>query len=485
MADIVLVKPSVGWYDTIKSHLDVPLGILGAATLVNQEYEVKIIDQQLDQEWKKHIRQELNQNPLLVGMGAMTGEQLRHAIEIAEFVRQEEKKMPIVWGGIHPTLMPEQTIKDARVDYVVKGEGEVTIKELAKSLEKGKSIDTVQGIYYKDNGFIKSTPQRPYADMNELPIMPFELLDMEKYLPKNFGMKSIILESSRGCPFRCTFCRNTTSYFRRWGALRPEKVIELMQHVKEKYGVKAVHFQDENFFTDINRAKETVGLIKTELPDMQWLVNSLRIDTLDRMDRDFLRLIDDSNCIQLKIGVESGSPRILKMIKKDITVEQVIRVNRKLADFKTSPLYNFMCAFPHETVEDIRKTVNLIFKLYHDNKKAKSSAINIYTPYPGTELYDETIKMGFKEPETLDEWSQYSFEKTEPVWLPKEQQRLVKSLFFSSLFMTGYDEEFINSPFIKLGIKLYQPIAKFRTKNMFFKGMIEPKIKEMVVRNYE
>ena len=127
----------------------------------------------------------------------------------------------------------------------------------------------------------------------------------------------------------------------------------------------------------------------------------------------------------------------------------------------------------------------MIFKLYHDNKKAKSSAINIYTPYPGTELYDETIKMGFKEPETLDEWSQYSFEKTEPVWLPKEQQRLVKSLFFSSLFMTGYDEEFINSPFIKLGIKLYQPIAKFRTKNMFFKGMIEPKIKEMVVRNYE
>jgi len=487
MAEVLLIKPSTGWYDSIKSHLDLPLGILSAATLIDQEYDVKFIDQQLEQNWKEKVKKELDKNPILVAVSAMTGGQILKALETAEFIRQESKDTKIVWGGPHPTIMPLQTIKDSRADIVVQGEGEETFYDLAKALEKDKPLKDVSGIWYKENGNVRFTGQRHYGDPDKFPMLPFHLVNIKDYMPSYFGLKTINLESSRGCPFRCTFCKNTVKEtdYRRWRAWSPKTTIDYMKYVRDEFGVELVHFQDENFFVNLKRAKDIMEGIKTELNDMHWIVNGIRIDTIDLVNEDYLKLLVESNCLQIKIGVESGSQKILDLIKKDINIDQVYRANRKLAKFDTSPLYNFMCGFPYETKEDLQATINMMFKLKKDNPKAQTSAVNMYTPYPGTELYDDVLKMGFKEPITLEGWGNHSFESVEPIWLPKEHQKLVKSTFFLSLFLTGYESSYASSPIFLAAKKMYEPIAKFRMKNMFFKAMIEPKLSEMVLKNYQ
>lgn len=486
MADIILIKPSSGWMDKIKTSLDIPLSILYASILANQKYTIKVIDEEIEKDWKQAIENELKNSPLLVGITTMTGEQIKHALKISRFIKQLSPNVKIVWGGVHPTIMPVQTISDPSIDIVVEGEGEETLLELADALKHSKTLKKVRGICYKENNKITCTGARAYIDLNKLPLPPYKILEMKKYLPTYFGKKTINMESSRGCPFRCTFCRNNIDKEKKkWRPFNEESMMKHIRHLVKTYGIEAIHFQDENFFIDLKRARNIITQMKKEFPHLHWLVNSIRIDTLDRMDDEYLRFLEQSSCIQLKIGVESGSDRILQMIKKDINVEQIMKVNKRLAKFSMKALYNFMCGFPSETKDDIKKTINLIFQLKKENKNAASSAVNIYTPYPGTEMYEEVKRLGFKEPKNLDEWAEHSFESVKPTWLPKKQQKIVENIYFTSLFLTDYDKEFLGSNWMKLAMNCYKPIARIRIKNLFFPLMLEKKIKDKILKIYE
>jgi radical SAM superfamily enzyme YgiQ (UPF0313 family) len=478
MTDVVLVQPKVGDWDTVRSHPALPLALLCASTLVDKEYKVRIIDQRTDKNWKDNLIEELSNEPLCVGITSMTGSQIKYALEVARMVKQHSQ-VKAVMGGIHASLLPEQTLQNENIDIVVQGEGEATLYELVKHLDENKPLEGVEGLWYKSDGTIKSNPPRPFIDLNELPELPYHLVDVNNYTPEFKGKRTLYMELSRGCPYSCAFCYNFTYHKRKWRALSAEKSFERIKYAAENFNIQNIYFVDDNFFVDLKRAEDLAKLLIDYGHDITWEVQGIRINTVEKMSDEFIKLLEAAGCRKIHFGVESGSARVLKLVKKGITYKQVRSVNQKLKTARIITQYNFMSGFPSETLEDLKETVDLAFELMNTSPNVIISPICNYVPYPGTELFDEALKAGFKIPSTLEGWSNFDYGNIP--WMSDERRKLLESLFFSSMFVNG-GRGMVSSPLFKLIAETYKPLARYRVKNLAFKFMIESKLKNLFIR---
>ena len=340
-SDIILVYPKTG-FDVEKVSIMLPLSVLSAAScLIEEGFRVKIIDQRMDASWEKTLIDELRDNPLFVGVSSMTGTQIRYGLSASHIVR-EHSNIPVVWGGCHPSLLPEQTLEHPDVDVVVRGDGESALLELARTLDKGANFSGVRGLSYKtESGRQKKTPDRPVQPLSDLPRVPYELVDVKDYLRR--GCDSFVYVSSRGCPFDCAYCSNPVLSGRNWRALEAEQVVSELQELRDKYSFKKLIFFDENFMVEKKRAKEIAEGIRG---DFQWEIQA-RIDSASPVE--YKRMMGHGLC-GIQPGVESGSPRILEMINKRATVEKVISFNQKMEKTDVICTYNFMMGLPTETI---------------------------------------------------------------------------------------------------------------------------------------
>ncbi len=474
MADVVLVQPVVGNMDSIRSAPSLPLALLEAASLMDgRGYRVKLIDQRLDRRWREHLVRELREGPLCVGTTAMTGPQIRGALEASQVVRQNSG-VPTVWGGIHPSLLPGQTLRDPRVDFVVKGEGEETFLELAEALGGGKRFEDIRGLWWKDErGAIRANPERPFLDMDALPDPPFHLVNVRDYMPLYMGLRTIYLQSSRGCPYPCTYCYNTVYNDRRWRMLSATRTVALLRKVRD-LGAENVWFVDDEVIIDRQRLEEICRGILRESIDIHWEVQGIRVNNALRMDDGMLRLVEKSGCLRLIFGVESASERILRMIKRNIPLDQVRAINRRLRDTGIIAHFNFMCGFPEETPEDLKQTVDFVFSLLRENPRARIAGVHIFTPYPGTELYDYVVRKGyFTPPASLEEWADFGW-MTAP--MTTQDKEMLESLFFCSLFADRKWNENITNPLVRVAAVAYGPVARWRMRHLFFQWMVEKRI---------
>jgi len=477
MSDIIFVMPVEGFWIKFRKGNHLPASLLAAATLLDKEgYNVKIIDQRANPNWERNLRDELKQIPLFVGITTMTGPQIIHALNISKIVKQYG--IPVVWGGVHPSLMPQQTLENENIDMVVQGEGEITALELAHGLETEKPLNGVKGLWYKEGLRIKSNGVRPFLDLNELPDLPYHLVNMNDYVSNFYGHNLLSFFTSRGCPFNCGFCYNTIYNKRKWRALTAEKTLDRIESLIHKYKIEGVWFRDDNFFVDKKRAASILESLKTY--DIVWGTSGARIDLLGALDNKFIDLMNESECKFLFIGVESGSDRILKLMGKGTTVSQILEVNRKMQRLNAIQRMNMMIGVPTETREDLEKTVSLSLKLLKGNKNAILSQFQIFTPYPGTDLYNLSIKHGFKPPTNLEEWSKFRFEATSIPWADIEMKDLLRMLAFTSWFVDTKLKGLAGSSLVKLLSKLYRPVAKYRFKNLDARLPIEIKFAEYV-----
>jgi radical SAM superfamily enzyme YgiQ (UPF0313 family) len=350
---------------------------------------------------------------LCFGVSTMTGPQIGHALGVCAEVRRRFPDVPIVWGGIHPSLLPEQTLAHPLVDIVVAGEGEETFPELVGALEAGADLSKVAGIWYKDGGALSRTAERDFTDLDRLPPLTYHLLKVALYSRRLFGADHFSFNSSRGCAYRCKFCWDPAMHKRRFRAMRPETVIAHLERLVRDFGLRRFLFTDDNFFLDMGRARGILEGIARSPFGIALGKLQARADAVCRMDAEFLELLVRAGVRRLTIGVESGSPRILQMISKDETVETALEANRKLAGFPIVPLYFFMMGFPTETPEELGQSISLALQLLRENPNADVS-FNIYTPYPGTPLYHEAVERGLPAPGSLDEWSRVSFRRPPP-----------------------------------------------------------------------
>jgi anaerobic magnesium-protoporphyrin IX monomethyl ester cyclase len=477
---VVLFNPAPRSGFQAHRRVELPLSVLCPATpLDRQGYDVVIVDQFADPHWEQAFEEAMAQRPICLGVTCMTGPQILRAVEISRRAKARYPDLPVVWGGIHASLMPEQTLRHPDIDVVVVGEGEATFAQLVKVLQAGGSPAEVAGIFYKDGGKVRATPGRPFVDIDKEPPLSYHLLDVERYRRKLFGVDHLTFNSSRGCTFRCAFCWDPVMHKREWRAMQPETVLDHLKRIIRDYGVRGFLFSDDHFFIDMKRARGIIeGIVRADL-GITISKLQIRADTICRMDTEFLDLMVRAGVKRFTVGIESGNQRVLDLIKKDMTVAQAIEANRKLAPYPIVPLYLFMMGMPTETPDELRQSIELADRLIAENPKAVKT-FNIYTPYPGTDLYGVALQRGLKVPERLEDWARFNFRHVDrdAAWIEPETRRLVENLDFPLMFL---GEQFTN-PYrgtnrvvVSLG-RLYAPVARYRVRRMDVRFPIESKL---------
>lgn len=477
---VVLVYPHIvkGWQ--ARPRMAMPMSLLCLTTPVtNAGYDVKIIDQRVEPRWESILRQELQQDPLCVGVSSMTGPQLRHALDISKMVK-EHGNAPVIWGGTHASLLPAQTVMNENIDVVVQGEGEESFPELVQALEGKRPLRTIKGIWYKENGHAKNTGRRPFIDPNQQPPLPYHLIDLSRYTRRLFGIGHLDFFTSRGCPHQCTFCYNAAFHNKEWRPMDPDLAIQNIKDFVQGYEVKGLHFNDSNFFFDLDRGRRILeGILKEGL---NVSISNINIDflTLLKMDEEDFTLLQRAGCRRLPVAVESGSKKIQQLLKKPVDVERLLEINRDLKKFDLALHYAFMMGFPTETEEDLAESISLALRLIDENPRADIS-FNIFTPFPGTELFDITIKNGLHAPERVEDWFSFNYRNLTQgaPWLSEKMRHLVEVLDFCIFlmgkrpFLQPYEE---TDPVVSLLCKIYAPFAKMRAKHFWDRFPIEMKL---------
>lgn len=403
---IVLVKPA----NLFGYSAYPPLGLLAVGTVLqNEGYTVKIINAAVERDYKNKLYSECRE-ALLVGITCCTSE-LASAIKIIDFVK-ERFAVPIVLGGWHPTLFPTQTCEDSKVSFVIEGEGDYALLELANCLSRRGNLQDVRGLVYKQKGEVIVNEYSNSLDVEELPIVNYNLMDISHYSASRLNdyfskaEKSWLpYQSSRGCPHRCAFCINAVTDNRKWRPKSSKKVIEEIGIIVEKHNLDHIRIIDDNFFVDLTRVKEICeGLIDSGI-NITWDAEC-RVDYFQegKLNYDLLNLCTQSGLVELTLGCESGSQRVLDYMKKDIQVADSINAVWRCNKHNIVPRCSFMTGTLGESVKESLQTADLIRFLRKIAPKM-ATGIATFRPYPRSEMCKEIEEVGLlKEPDSLRGW---------------------------------------------------------------------------------
>ncbi|MFC1724237.1 B12-binding domain-containing radical SAM protein [candidate division KSB1 bacterium] len=419
---VILIYPS---YDPDNPYPDFntdkmkkqPLGVLALGSYIKSVgYDVKFYEgrEHYKEDLRKAIIEEAK-NALCVGFSVMTS-QIKHAYLLSKELKELYPDLNIVWGSIHPTLYPEQTIEPDYIDYVIIGEAEHRFEQLLKYFGDEKvNINSIENLVWKNkNGAIVKNPVGPPVDVNKLPDPDYSLLNMDTFLKGPFWNyldykieRLFDLLTSRGCPYNCRFCATTLPAFKKWRPISAERVNNLIDIAVNKYKATHIQMNDDFFFGDKDRVYAIIEHIKKRKYKITWEALATVPLFKSYFTDDLLRQYKESGGIVIGMGVESGSDRILKHINKPQTVEEVMHAIRRCKEFDIIPKVSFITGIPGETHEEAVMTVKLIARIFEENPRTSFFVPGLFRPYPGADLYKECIKMGFKEPKTLEDWCNY------------------------------------------------------------------------------
>jgi anaerobic magnesium-protoporphyrin IX monomethyl ester cyclase len=369
-----------------------PLGLsYVAAALEKGGFKVEMLDNYLLGKPIDEVqRLVLKANPEILGITCSSASYPR-CVETAKAVKEVLPSCKVVVGGWHPSYMPESMLQHPEIDYVVMGEGERAMTELATSIVKGedpKAVAKVAGLAYKHHNGIMKTPQRFIENLDEIPFLARHLLPMHLYereIPflnvKPFDTMNI----ARGCPFNCIYCETRRLWGQTCRAFTPQRVIDEIEHMRTNYGTKGIYFVGDNFTINKKRTFALCKLIKESKLDIEWVCDT----RADMISQDLLRLMKDAGCRTIWFGVESGSPRILEKINKGITNEQTVQAFKLCKEEGIQTASSFILGIPGETIEDMEVTYRFAKQLDPD-----WAQFNVYVAVPGSGLYDEVIQKG-------------------------------------------------------------------------------------------
>ncbi len=367
----------------------------------------------------------------VVGFSCMTGQQIRFSLETATYLRSRLPNALFVWGGIHPTLHLEETAVHPLVDVAVDSEGEQTLLEIVQAHNSGRDVSGIPGTVVHRNGELITGPKRPFIDMNELPLPAYDLVNIDRY---PHCLDNFDYQTSRGCPFKCTFCYNLEFNNRSWRAPIADKTVDELEHLVKTYGVRRFAFVDDEFFIKVKRAERIYDLILERGLKLQWSA-SCRLDLCRRSTDEYMQKLKASGCSKLYFGGESGSEEMLVTIQKAIKVRDILEGVQKCIDNDVTPIVSFMAGTPGETSKQFNETLALISRLWEMDPRVTVNGIFPYSPYPGTPMFEDAKKAGLTVPDTLDGWGQWAFQyHPDHPWLSAWQQKRIRVAFYMVRF---------------------------------------------------
>lgn len=425
---ILLINPPYTNFEGMKEsggHM-MPLNLAYLAAYLRERIDCKIsiLDAEVRglnyEQIKRSIKKE---KPDLVGLTCPTPT-MSHVFKIVEMVKKEIRpKCATVLGGIHPTSMPAETITNSYVDYLVIGEGEITFFELVQAiLSKKKDLSQIDGIYFKKNGkVIPTKPRQLISDLDSIPFPARDLFDLNIYYQspskKVSSERAGPILTSRGCAFGCTHCISQKMWGRNVRFRSAENVIDEIEECIKKYDTREFNVFDDTFTLNQKRASQICQLIIDKKLNIHWNALS-RVNT---MTRELAIKMKEGGCGKISFGLESGSGRILNLMKKQATVEMGRRAVKIVAKTGIAVHASFMLGNIGETEKTIKKTLGFAKSLPLD-----VTTFFITSPYPGTHLYDIAKKEGFVNQDT--KWEEFApLTNTPPILVQKNvsQERLV------------------------------------------------------------
>jgi radical SAM superfamily enzyme YgiQ (UPF0313 family) len=430
--DVVLVNPRI---TDIPFH---PLGLLHIAAMLEKSgYTVKVYDTFPGDD--AFIEDIVCDRPKMVGITSATA-QINRGLKIAEEIKRKASDIKIVFGGVHPTVMPQWVLEKPSVDFVVIGEGEITAIELFEKIRSGKDdYDSVKGIGYKADGRCVFTKPREYVkDLDSLPFPARHLLPSDWYFQPPGKIRGVWLErsatimASRGCPGHCIFCSSHLMWGRATRFRSPQNVIAEIKQLVSDYGVNGLWFLDDTFTVNHQWVREFCSLLKQSGLKITWGVQA----RVNYVTEDLLREMKSAGCVQVDYGVESGSPKVLQTMKKEITSEQVKKafdISRKVG---IRSLATFMIGLPTEEKEDVEMTAKLVNEI-----KPDFAEFFFATPYPGTELFDMVKTHNWVNPSyDLSSWVFDKITDKPVMTISFSEQELIKmrSALYNQVFLRNY-----------------------------------------------
>jgi len=375
------------------------IGML-AAVLEEARYDVGVLDCfGLELTKEDVIRQLKEQKPSIILIGAVTAN-MRIGMELLSAAKRLNPEVITVIGGPHVTGNPESALTPPGiVDYVVMGEAEETIVELLAYIKGNSPLQKheIKGIMYFENGQRIRTPDRGIVKkLDRLPMPAYHLFPMERYHSYgwlNLGRKFSTMSTSRGCPFKCSFCQSSWEavYWRQRSA---EKVFEEVRLLYERYGVRHIYFQDDDFCANPDRVIAICRMIKEAKLDLAWEC----LTRVTQAKEDMLKEMAEAGCRTILYGVETGYEEGFKRINKPISLQMVIGAVRRTQEHGILVRTSYIMGFPWEGEKEMRETIRFAKKV-----DADLTYFNIINPYPGTPIYDEIVSKGlFLDPENFD-----------------------------------------------------------------------------------
>lgn len=371
---------------TKEKHVVPPMGLLyvGAA-LEGDGHQVEVIDGEPDDLTPEEILRRIKLGkPDIVGAGATTVD-FEYANSLLRLVK-DELNVTTVLGGVHGTVLPNQVLEEnPHIDFVVRGEGEITTKELLKEMEGNKDFSQVEGVSYRENGRVINNEDRsPINDLNGNPLPARHLLDQNKYIfpvPRK-GMRAMAaMQTSRGCPYQCNYC------YRMFGQMvrfrEPTLVVDEIENCVDNYGIEWISFIDDTFTLNQKRVIEICEEIIRRKLGVFWIC----LARADSLEEGMLRKMKEAGCKQISIGVESGNQEILDRARKGEKLEQFMQAYELLKEVGFETRGSFILGLAYENTKTLRDTIDFAKHL-----KLDRAFFNVCIPYPGTALFEMAEK---------------------------------------------------------------------------------------------
>lgn len=387
---MLLINPATEKFGGFLSRY-IPVGIpvaIGCLSAYLEKHDIRcrVIDEEIIDITPSVLREAVSslEKPYIFGISCLTAH-VGRGYQLARMIKTEFPDSTVIFGGLHPTTIPEEALNTGAVDYVVRGEGEELLLQLHRALRGVGDPTKILGISYKRGGVIFSNPEAPLIpDINDIPLFPYHLFEHPKY---DMGF----LTTSRGCPYRCSYCSQRLLTGTTYRAKSAEKIIEELDILVYRYHQKAVVFYDDNFCLKPRRVHELCDyIINNNLSDKVQLSVQTRADNLlYQGGEDLVRHMSEAGFTHVGFGMETGVQRLADLIRKDETVECHLEATRLCQKYGMDVSHFMIFGLPTETESDREESYRVV-----EGAKVVATKYNNLIPYPGTPLWNELKDSG-------------------------------------------------------------------------------------------